>query len=130
SGELLLHTEGGIVTQKKPFVYQEMNGIRKEVAGSYVIDGDKVGFRVAKYDTTKPLIIDPVLAYSTYLGADGYDQANDIAVDSSGNMYVVGSTNSGTFPTRNPIQGSHAGGTSDAAIVKINSSGTIVYSTF
>ena len=78
-GDLVLGAEGGELRLRKPLVYQEVNGARREVAGSYVLeshnDAALVGFRLAAYDKTKPLIIDPVLAYSTYLGGSGPDNS-------------------------------------------------------
>jgi hypothetical protein len=50
----------------------------------------EVGFEVAEYDTTKPLVIDPTIVYSTYLGGNDFEDANGIAVDSDGNAYVTG----------------------------------------
>ena len=71
-GELVLGVEGGEVRQHKPVVYQEVAGVKQEVAGRYVMKGTRqVGFRVAAYDPSRPLIIDPVLVYSTYLGGSG-----------------------------------------------------------
>lgn len=106
-----------------------------------------VGFQLAAYDTTKPLIIDPVLVYSTYLGGStagdvpgkgggtGFDVGQGIAVDSGGNVYVTGTTGSLDFPTVNAIQPNFnsvvGGGNTDAFITKINAAGTaIVYSTY
>ena len=68
-GELVLGVEGGEIRQHKPVVYQEVAGVKQEVASRYVMKGKRqVGFRVAAYDPSRPLIIDPVLVYSTYLG--------------------------------------------------------------
>ena len=107
-GQLVLHTGAGDLIQRKPIVYQETNGERKLLEGSYVLKGkQQVGFEVARYDTSKPLVIDPVLAYSTYLGGSacvsyqgGYcnftgDAGFSIAVDSAGNAYVTGRTYDG-----------------------------------
>src|SRR5206468_1118548 len=78
----------------KPVIYQEIDGVRREIAGGYVRKGaNRVGFQVAAYDRSQPLVIDPVLAYSTYLGG------TRIAVDTDGSAYVVGSTGSTGFPT-------------------------------
>src|SRR5262249_9410147 len=78
----------------------------------------------------KPLTIDPVILYSTYLGGSGYDQGNSIAVDGAGNAYVTGYTYSTNFPTTNPMQGSNAGSV-DTFVTKLNSTGsTRVYSTY
>ena len=68
--------------------------------GTYVLrDGTHVGFEVGTYDATKPLVIDPVLVYSTFLGGSGDDFSNGIAVDATGDAYVVGLTDSADFPS-------------------------------
>ena len=86
-------------------LYQEVGGVRQAVAGQYVLEGDgQVGFAVGSYDRSQPLVIDPVLSYSTYLGGSGADQGYGIAVDAAGNAYVTGCTASTNFPTANPLQ--------------------------
>ena len=130
-GDLVLSVEGGEVRQHKPVVYQESAGVRQEVAGGYVMKGKRhVGFRVATYDPSRPLIIDPVLAYSTYLGGSDTDRGNSIAVDSAGSAYVTGDTASIDFPTTaGAAQTTSAG--FDAFISKLNATGTaLVYSTY
>jgi len=74
------------------------------------------------------------LIYSTYLGGSGTDVAHGLAVDSSGNAYVCGSTTSSNFPlTAGALQASFAGGTTngDGFVTKLNAAGTaLVYSTY
>ncbi len=90
----------------------------------------EVGFEVSAYDTRKPLILDPVLSYSTYLGGSGGDIALGIAIDASGNAYVTGSTASTNFPTASPAQ-TVIGGLMDVFVAKLNPAGTaLVYSTY
>ncbi|HEV8168229.1 MAG TPA: SBBP repeat-containing protein, partial [Pyrinomonadaceae bacterium] len=99
-GNLLLALKHGEVRLNKPFVYQLSDeGTRSEVKGSYVVNGNVIRFKVRGADTGKPLVIDPVLSYSTYLGGNGNDQAFGIAVDSQGSAYVTGRTDSVAFPT-------------------------------
>ena len=98
-GDLVLHAAGGDLRQHKPIMYQTIDGIRREIAGGYVRKGtERLGFQVAAYDTTQPLIIDPVvLSYSTYLGGNSGESGAGIAVDADGNVYVTGGTESPNF---------------------------------
>lgn len=132
-GDLLLHTVAGPIRQRKPVIYQEVEGIRREVAGGYVLKGaHQVGFQVAPYDASRPLIIDPVLFYSTYLGGSGDDEGTSIAVDAAGNAYVTGTTDSINFPTvAGSFDTSFGGGSVDAFVTKLNPTGSgLVYSTY
>jgi hypothetical protein len=135
AGNLVLHTAGGDLVQHAPVAYQVIDGVRQAVSSRFVV-GPKggVGFRVGRHDQSRPLIIDPSLSYSTYLGGsnpqDHYeDLGTGIAVDSSGNTYVVGQTVSKNFPTMSPLQRRLSGGV-DAFVTKFNAAGQLVYSTF
>ncbi len=136
AGDLLLSLGETVIRQPKPVVYQEVAGLRRAIEGGYSISADgQVGFTVGEYDAQLPLIIDPVLVYSTYLGGGGGDEARDIAVDSSGNAYICGETTSPNFPTVNPIDSTYGGGqflgARDAFVTKLNAAGTaLVYSTY
>ncbi|MCK9420083.1 MAG: SBBP repeat-containing protein [Nitrospirae bacterium] len=126
-GNLVIHTGTDRIVQKAPVVYQEVNGTRQQVAGSYVATGShEVGFQVASYDAGKTLYIDPVFAFSSFLGGNGYDYAKAVAVDSSNNIYVTGYTNSTNFPSAT----GHAGSDYDVFVMKISAAGTVVYSTY
>src|SRR6185369_13353759 len=121
-GDLVLRTEQGNIRQSKPIAYQEANGVREDVSVSYGVNGmDHVGFQVGAYDPARPLIIDPVLTYSTYLGGSGFDQGYASAIDSPGNAYVTGATAAIDFPTTpGAFQTNYGGG--DAFVTKINPS--------
>src|SRR6185295_7429446 len=83
TGDVVLHTQQGNILQSRPAAYQEFDGVKEQVAVDYVAkDRHRVGFQLGAYDSSKPLIIDPVLIYSTYLGGSGFDQGYAIAVDS------------------------------------------------
>ena len=130
-GDLVLHTPQGDIRQTKPIAYQEMNGVKEEVPVSYMPRNEhSVGFQLGAYDLSRPLIIDPVLIYSTYLGGSGFDQGYAIAVDSLGNSYVTGQTAAIDFPTTaGAFQTQYGGG--DAFVAKLNPSGNaLVYSTY
>jgi hypothetical protein len=131
-GDLVLHTAAGSIRQQKPFIYQEVGGVRKEIPGGYVLKGEQhVGFKVAAHDARRPLVIDPVLSYSTYLGGGADDRGRAIAVDADGNAYLTGRTFSPDFPTTaGGFQTTLPGGFS-AFVTKLNPTGSaLVYSTY
>lgn len=99
-GDVVLSVAGGEVVLQKPVVYQMVKGERHEIAGGYVLaKGHRVTFSVPSYDQSEPLILDPVLNYSTYLGGTSDDQGFGIAIDAAGNAFVGGATTSTDFPT-------------------------------
>jgi hypothetical protein len=130
-GNLVLGTSGGDLVEKAPVIYQQNGTERESVTGRYLLEGgDRVGFAVGAYDESRPLIIDPILSYSTYFGGSGTDVGASIAVDASGNAYITGSTASSDFPATNPLQPIPGGG-SDVFVAKLSASGTsLVYSTY
>lgn len=147
SGDLLVRVGEETIRQHAPITYQETKTGWREVESWYALrDGGQVGFEIGEYDRTAPLVIDPVLEYSTYLGGSGDDGtyrflgingSSGIAVDSAGNAYVIGTTDSANFPTANPIQGTLNPGDGqfhsdrDVFVTKINAAGTaLVYSTY
>jgi len=98
-GNLVLAKGANQLRFQSPGIYQQINGSRAKVPGSYSLkDSTHVGFTVAPHDNSQTLLIDPVLIYSSFLGGRGYDQGNAIAVDAIGNTYVTGRTNSPDFP--------------------------------
>ena len=159
NGDLVLHLGDRQIRQRKPRLYQQVNGGEKEIPGGYVLREDtrlnasepaahsslsrdgkvsaasdrvRVGFTAAAYDRDRALIIDPVLAYSTFIGGSGSDVARGIAVDDSGSAYIVGTTDSPNFPTNNPIrEGPAFPGDRDAFVIKLNPQGSgFVYATY
>jgi hypothetical protein len=137
-GDLVLDSAGASVRQHKPFVYQEVNGAKQEIASSYVLQSaQQVGFHVAAYDSKRPLVIDPVISYSTYLGGSGADAATGIALDGAGNAYITGNTASIDFPIAGmPFEPESPGpySTSHAFVAKLTPSGSgpsdLIYSTY
>ena len=136
-GDLVLRTAGGEVRQHKPVIYQEgQDGSegRQVIAGRYVRRGRRqIGFQIAAYDASKPLVIDPVLSYSTYLGGGGGANSPKIAVDAVGNAYLTGAAGPNFPTTAGAFQTTFGGGQffTDAFVMKLNAAGTaVIYSTY
>lgn len=136
SGELVVAIDGGEIIQHKPVIYQNVDGVRQEIAGGYRLsDKHRVTFDVGAYDSSRELVIDPVLSFATYLGGsnrgspnDGHEDFVRIAVDKHGHAYVFGTTSSDDFPT---TDGSQRSGLTDLFITKLNRTGTgLEYSTY
>lgn len=132
SGNLSIDTGSGSLGLQKPLVYQEIEGARLHIDSAYVLaDNGKVGFQIAEYDDSKPLVIDPVLLWGTYLGGSGLDQGNGLALDPEGFVYVAGSTDSVDFPTTAGAFQTDNVGLTDAFVCKIDPDGTeLVFSTY
>jgi hypothetical protein len=131
AGNLVLPVVGGAAVHKAAYICQEENGIRSAADGTYVLLEDgAIGFEIYAYDQNRPLIIDPEISYSTYLGGGGTDEGLGIAVDGFGQAHVAGQA-SGGFPIKNAFQATFGGFPRDAFITKLNASGTdLVYSTY
>jgi hypothetical protein len=158
-GELVVETDHGELRFHKPVVYQlaadsaRPSGVlprgnadshsRKAhlLDGQYVLSaGNRVQFEIGAYDHSRPLVIDPVLSYSTYLGGSAQNTAAGIKVDASGSAYIVGTTNSTNFPVSVAALQKAYGGSAvcyfswlcgDAFVTKLSADGTsLVYSTY
>ena len=129
-GELALQTPAGDVRWRKPVVYQEVGGIRQMVDGHYVRKGtEAVGFAVGPFDPDLPLVIDPVLVYSTYLGSQA--SGVSIAVDSTGSAYVTGATSAASFPTTSGAFMPQLVFAGDAYVAKMDPAGhALMYATY
>jgi len=125
-GDLVIRAGDSEYRHQRPLVYQEIDGRRVPVEGAWVLHGNEGTFRIGSYDRRRELVIDPPLAYSTYVGGSGLDYAYAIAVDSIGNTYVTGATGSTDFPGGGTLKG-----TEDVFVIKINPAGTAkLYTTF
>ncbi len=138
NGDLLVTTAAQPVRLHKPVVYQSGKQGREVVDGRYVLlASNRVGFKVGKYDSSRELVIDPVLVYSTYFGGSVQDFAQAITADAIGNAYITGYTFSATYPVSGgAVQASCAscngafGDLSDAFVTKLDPNGGLVFSTF
>jgi hypothetical protein len=126
--------EWGEVLDDAPYAYQVIGDQRVAVAASFaILDGTTYGFSITgAYDPTRELVIDPDLAYFTYLGGSSYDYGYGIAVDGAGNAYVTGQTSSTGLATAGAYQTTYVGGGSyDAFVAKFSSTGSgLVYCTY
>ena len=147
-GNLVLQTAAGELVQEKPYLYQDINGTRREIPGSFILDTQHSGlqtqdaaqvrFQIGEYDPSHTLVIDPVVSidYATYLGGavapggPAFQGGRGIAGDAAGNAYVVGFTDALDFPTT-PGAYDTTPGNGEAFITKIRADGTgLIYSTY
>lgn len=129
--------EGGSLVQKKPVVYQEIAGRRVAREGTFTLYPDSgrqvFGFTVASYDRSQPLVIDPVLVFSSYLGGTGEDAGKALTVDAAGNVYVAGWTDSSDFPTTSGVVQKNFKGIApqaDAFLAKFSPTGALIFATY
>lgn len=136
-GALEMSTSAWVIRWHKPVVYQTIDGVRSQVAGSFVRHGRRVTFALGRYDHSRSLIIDPTLSYATYFGGAHDDSLRGMVVDASGSVYITGSTSSNNLPvTAGVYQTAYHGGTAgvylggDVYVAKFTSSGALSYVTY
>jgi hypothetical protein len=130
-GDLIVETGLATVTEQAPYAYQLLDDVVSPVAATYaIVDAHTFGFQLPpNVAAGAPLVIDPVLTFSTYLGGASFDWPAGIAVDGSGSAYVVGQTESSDFDTLNPYQTDLAD--EDAFVTKFSPDGdSLIYSTY
>ena len=140
-GELEVETDLGTIKMTKPVAYQEIEGKRVDVAVNYMLQPPpnpqspvpnpelRYAFNMGDYNKDYPLVIDPLLG-STFLGGSSYDWAYALDIDSSGNVFVVGTTSSSDYPTTIGAYDVQQNG-GDVFISKLNNSlTTLLASTF
>ena len=131
NGDLIARSAGSELRERAPEIFQETAAGRVQIAGRYrLIDERTAGFEVGRYDASLPLVIDPVISYSTYLGGTGMSAVTGLAVDSGGNLYVTGWTEAPDFPIVGAEQAANQGGV-DVFVAKFNPAGTaLIYATY
>ncbi|MBI4893368.1 MAG: SBBP repeat-containing protein, partial [Acidobacteria bacterium] len=131
AGDLLLAAGGSEWRHRKPVLYQEGRAGRLAVEGRFTDLGQGVfGIETGPYDRTRALVIDPVLFYKE-IGGAGPDVGKATAIDGQGNIYILGGTSSADFPASSgALQKATGGGAADLFLIKLNSKGDLVYSTY
>ncbi len=112
---------------QKPVLYQQHNGRKTAVEGSYRLGSDQVAtFSVGAYDRSQDLVIDPIIQYLTYVGRSRIDGTTRMAADASGNVYLTGITRDIDFPVSPGAFQVNPNGASlgNVIVVKMNASGT------
>ena len=130
-GNLVVQVSTAELHEQAPVAYQESGGVQRPIkAGFRILPGNTVAFDLGDYDPALPLVIDPVISYSTYLGGSAQSAVTALAVDAGGDLYAAGWTEAIDFPVSNAIQAVNHGGV-DAFVFKLNATGsTLLYATY
>jgi hypothetical protein len=128
-GTLTMRAGGASIVQPRPTAFQLRGGQRSPVHIRYRLEPDRtVGIVAGHYDGSRPLVIDPVLRFATFLSP--LATVTGVGTDTQGDIYIAGNTFSPTFPGASPIQGEiHDGG--DTYVAKLDPTGTsLIYGTY
>ncbi len=129
-GSLIADTAVGPVRQLPPVSYQDIDGMRHAVASHYVLAGNEVGFALGDYDPSRPLVIDPVLVYSSHLGGGNNFAISDLAVTPTGSAYVTGHTDSNAYPGVSPYQAARQASYNTVVSRFANNGRSLLWSTY
>jgi hypothetical protein len=131
-GSLAIGTSVGTLREAKPYCYQMIGDERRQVEARFLCDARGLGFAIGEYDRSRPLVIDPELIYSSYLGGSLGDGGRGVAVDTSGNIYVTGTTRSENLPTTfGAYDRSLERSSTDIFVVKLDPTGSrLIYGTY
>lgn len=140
-GSLVINVSAGQIVQHAPVAYQVLNGSRKEIRADYhLLDTHTATFALGEYDHRQPVVIDPVLTYSTYFGGNYGDQPWAIAINpTDGSIYIAGQTFSSKISNNIPLssldafQTNYLGGklSGDAFVARFDSTGTnLIYASY
>jgi hypothetical protein len=128
-GSLALSVGGRELRYSEPVGYQSIGAARRPVDVRYRVSGTSIGFEPGDYDSTRELVIDPVIVFSTYLGGASNDSINDTVVDAAGNIFVTGGSDSPDFPVAGALQSMNKG-IGNAFVSKFRRDGALIYSTY
>nr|MDQ6927130.1 IPT/TIG domain-containing protein [Actinomycetota bacterium] len=130
NGDLLVGTGAATLRQHRPVAYQDIAGHHRTVPVAYVIRGDKVDFRLGAHDVSRPLVVDPQLTYSTYLGGSGFD--TQVSPGPDGSVYIAGTTRRGGFPAGpgSVLQPNSPGGLYQVGVARFDRQGRLEWATY
>lgn len=131
NGDLELHAEGGTFRLLAPEAYQDRGGERRPVPAKFLLDDrNRLSFSIGDYDRSCPLVIDPIVEFSSFVGVPSAN-ARGMGVDDDGNMYIAGFTSSPDLALSGANYDTTLGGDSDIFVVKFNPGGNeVIYSTY
>ncbi len=131
NGDLTISYPNGMMRESSPVAWQDINKQRIPVKVSFNVvavsdSSSTIGFALGAYNSSYPVMIDPVMEWNTFTGSSGYQEGTGISIDNSGDIYVVGySRDSWGTPTN-----AFSGGYSDAFVAKFNPSGVLLWHAF
>jgi gliding motility-associated-like protein len=135
AGNLISHHDLGRVYESRPFAFQSINGHLIEVKCDYVLNGNRLQFLLGAYDSNYALIIDPEIAFSSFIGSSANNFGFTACDDLNGNLVSGASVFANNYPTTanaySSVFNPNAGNYFDVAISKFDATGSgLLYSTY
>ncbi len=127
NGDLHIMIGPSDLREAAPFTYQEDRGMIQQVPSWFLVHKNRVMFGLEEYDTSRSLIIDPLI-FSSYLGGSESDNALDLILDSDGNIVITGDSYSTNFPTSDGAYDRINNGDRDIFIFRMSADGSSMIS--
>ncbi|MFP4527852.1 MAG: SBBP repeat-containing protein [Candidatus Kapaibacterium sp.] len=131
-GAMTISSANSILNEQRPYTYIAGKSDRplKSIGSKWLIEDNQIRFDIDNYDSTKTLVIDPMVIWSTYFGGMSGDHANCLKLDGDNHFLITGNTLSENFPVTPGAFKTEHGDIYDAYVARMDPAGNLRWSTF